>query len=46
MCAAFRSTSSQVPSPDERDGIEESAKITAAQAMTGPQSASFRIGGP
>jgi hypothetical protein len=46
MCAPFRSTSSQVPSPEESDGIEESPKITAAQAMTGPQSASFLIGGP
>ena len=46
MCAPLRSTSSQVPRPDERDGTDESAKITAAQAMTGPQSLNWRIEEP
>jgi hypothetical protein len=45
MCAALRSTSSQVPSPEESEGIEENAKITAAQTTTGPQSLNFLIGG-
>ena len=34
---------SAVPSPDESDGIDENAKITAAQTTTGPQSVNFRI---
>src|SRR5205085_11576914 len=44
-CAPLRSTSSHVPRPDDRDGTDERAKITAAQTTTGPQSANFRIGG-
>jgi hypothetical protein len=46
MCAPLRSTSSQVPSPEDSDGIEENAKITAAQTTTGPQRVNFRIGEP
>jgi hypothetical protein len=45
MCAALRSTSSQVPRPDESEGIDDSPKITAAQTTTGPQSANLRIRG-
>jgi len=40
--ASLRRTRSQVPSPVLRFGIDESVKISAAQATTGSQSASVR----
>src|SRR4029077_12159793 len=42
MCAPLRRTVSHVPSPVERWGIEEKAKITAAHANTGSQTVRTR----
>jgi hypothetical protein len=38
-CASFRRRRSQLPRPLERLGIDENAKITAAQASTGSHAA-------
>src|SRR4029077_17017720 len=42
MCAPLRRPVSHVPSPVERWGIEEKAKITAAHANTGSQTVRTR----
>ena len=41
-CAPLRKIVSHVPRPVERLGIEESVKMTAAQATTGSQTVSAR----
>ena len=42
MCAPLRRIVSQAPRPVPRLGIDEKAKMTAAQAITGSQSETAR----
>src|SRR5204863_9868992 len=42
MCAPLRSTVSHTPSPLERCGMDENAKITAAHANTGSHTVTTR----